>query len=106
MGGTMRLGSMEAKLAPNSLAARLYNKHVIKERHRHRFEVNPKYHAALKKKGLVSSGVHLKDQRLVEFVELPKHRFFIGTQAHPEFKSRFLEPHPLFSLPGGLPVEC
>ncbi|MDP1706688.1 MAG: CTP synthase [bacterium] len=96
MGGTMRLGSMEAKLAPNSLAARLYNKHVIKERHRHRFEVNPKYHAALKKKGLVISGVHLKDQRLAEFVELPNHRFFIGTQAHPEFKSRFLEPHPLF----------
>lgn len=96
MGGTMRLGAMEAKLTPNSLAARLYNKLVVKERHRHRLEVNPKYHAALKKKGMIISGFHIKDKRLAEFIELPKHRFFIGTQAHPEFKSRFLEPHPLF----------
>ncbi|HXF44474.1 MAG TPA: CTP synthase [Candidatus Paceibacterota bacterium] len=95
-GGTMRLGTYRATLDKDSLVRRLYGVDVISERHRHRYEVNPKYHDVLKKHGLVLSGFNLPDKRLVEFIELPKHKFFIATQAHPEFKSRFLNPHPLF----------
>ncbi len=92
----MRLGTYKATLAKNSLAHRLYGVSPISERHRHRYEVNPKYHKILKKRGLVLSGLNLPDKRLVEFIELPEAKFFIATQAHPEFKSRFLNPHPLF----------
>ncbi len=95
-GGTMRLGTYRATLLKNSLAERLYGVNPISERHRHRYEVNPKYHDILRKHGLIFSGLNLPDKRLVEFIELPNHKFFIATQAHPEFKSRFLNPHPLF----------
>lgn len=97
IGGTMRLGSAAAVLIKNSRVATLYGASRVAERHRHRYEVNPKYHEKFLKNGLILSGFNFSDRRLVEFIELPKHKFFIATQAHPEFKSRFLEPHPLFS---------
>lgn len=95
-GGTMRLGSFDVKLERNTLAHNLYGKERVQDRHRHRYEVNPRYHEVLRKHGLVFSGMSVADKRLVDLVELPKHRFFIATQAHPEFKSRLLNPHPLF----------
>ncbi|RLG51895.1 MAG: CTP synthase, partial [Thermoproteota archaeon] len=94
-GGTMRLGSYPAVLRPGTLVHKLYGRDVVYERHRHRYEVNPEYHGVLQEHGLVFSGMS-PDGRLVEFIELPEHPFFVGTQAHPEFKSRFLKPHPLF----------
>jgi len=74
------------------------NKNIILERHRHRYEVNPEFVNELEKKGLVFSGYHLRkdNTKLMEFIELPKHKFFVGTQAHPEFKSRLGNPSPLF----------
>ncbi len=98
MGATMRLGSYPAKLQENTLAYELYGEKLIYERHRHRYEVNNKYRQALQDSGLVISGTS-PDGELVEFVELPKsvHPYFIATQAHPEFKSRPDEPHPLFA---------
>ncbi len=96
MGGTMRLGSYPAKLKPGSIVQRAYGQEVIYERHRHRYEVNNKYRARLEEAGLVCSGTS-PDDRLVEFVELPDHPFFVATQAHPEFKSRPDRPHPLFA---------
>jgi CTP synthase len=95
-GGTMRLGSYPAKLVPGTIVQRAYGQEVIYERHRHRYEVNNKYRARLEEAGLVCSGTS-PDDRLVEFVELPGHPFFVGTQAHPEFKSRPDRPHPLFA---------
>ena len=95
-GATMRLGSQSIILQRDSLAARLYGKTRITERHRHRFEVNPKYHKLLTARGMRLSGFMATDRRLVEFIELPDHPFFVATQAHPEFTSRFLRPHPLF----------
>jgi CTP synthase len=94
-GGTMRLGSYVAQLVPGSQVAEAYDSVVVSERHRHRYEVNPHLRAALEKGGLLCSGVS-PDGRLVEFVELPGHPFWVGTQAHPEFKSRPDRPHPLF----------
>lgn len=94
-GNTMRLGSWPAKLTRGSLAYSLYKKEMVSERHRHRYEVNPKYIGALEKKGLVFSGVS-PDRRLMEFLELSGHPFFLATQAHPELKSRPLEPSPCF----------
>lgn len=95
-GATMRLGSYTAVLKEGSLVWKLYDKQqTASERHRHRYEVNPKYHEVLQKKGLIFSGTS-PDRRLVEFVELPKHKYFVATQAHPEFKSRPLKPTPLF----------
>lgn len=96
LGGTMRLGASEIILLKGSLAAKLYGRLKISERHRHRYEINPAYHEILKQHGLVFSGIASHDKRLVEFIELPKHKFFIATQAHPEFKSRLLKPNPLF----------
>ncbi len=93
--GTMRLGSYEAKLWENSLAAKLYWNTDITERHRHRYEVNPNYHEVLEEKGLTISGKS-PSRDLTEFVEIENHPFFIATQAHPEFKSRLESPHPLF----------
>ena len=75
---------------------RAYGEEVVYERHRHRYEVNNKYRSRLEEAGLVCSGTS-PDDRLVEFVELPGHPFFVGTQAHPEFKSRPDRPHPLFA---------
>ncbi|MFF0305781.1 CTP synthase [Streptosporangium sp. NPDC004379] len=98
MGGTMRLGLYPAKLTEGSLARRLYGKARAEERHRHRYEVNNSYRADLEKIGMVFSGLS-PDGRLVEYAELPAdvHPFFIGTQAHPEFRSRPTRAHPLFS---------
>ncbi|HET9443907.1 MAG TPA: CTP synthase [Acidimicrobiales bacterium] len=95
MGGTMRLGAYVAKLAPGSRVEKAYGEPVVFERHRHRYEVNPRYRHRLESAGLACSGTS-PDGRLVEFVELPEHPFWIGTQAHPEFKSRPDRPHPLF----------
>ncbi|HXQ59510.1 MAG TPA: CTP synthase [Acidimicrobiales bacterium] len=94
-GGTMRLGSYVAQLVPGSVVAEAYGSTVVSERHRHRYEVNPRFRPALEESGLLCSGVS-PDGRLVEFVELPGHPFWVGTQAHPEFKSRPDRPHPLF----------
>jgi CTP synthase len=94
-GGTMRLGAYPAELKKNTKTYALYGSEIISERHRHRYEVNPEYHEILEKNGLIFSGMS-PDSRLVEFIELPKHIFFIGTQAHPEFKSSLLKPAPLF----------
>ena len=98
MGGTMRLGSYPASLRPGSLVAEAYGTTEVAERHRHRYEVNNAYRDRLGKAGLVFSGTS-PDERLVEFLELDRqeHPFFVGTQAHPEFKSRPTRPHPLFA---------
>ena len=97
MGGTMRLGLWETALRPGSLAAQVYAGEVATERHRHRYEVNNAYRPALEAAGLVFSGTS-PDGRLVEIAELPRdvHPFFVGTQAHPEFRSRPTRAHPLF----------
>ena len=74
------------------------NKNIVLERHRHRYEVNPKFVDELEKKGLVFSGYHLREDgtELMEYIELPKHTFMISTQSHPEFKSRLENPSPIF----------
>lgn len=95
-GNTMRLGDFNAELKKGTLVHKLYGQDKIVERHRHRYEVNPFYEAALEKAGLVFSGKN-PERDLVEFIELAHHPFFVGTQAHPEFKSRPLTPHPLFA---------
>jgi CTP synthase len=95
MGGTMRLGAYPAMLAPGSKVAHAYGKEVVSERHRHRYEFNPKYRARFEDSGFVCSGTS-PDGRLVEFIELSSHPFWVGTQAHPEFKSRPDHPAPLF----------
>lgn len=97
LGGTMRLGSYPAKLTAGSIAAQTYGNTVIEERHRHRYEVNPVYREQLETAGLVVSGVS-PDGNLVEVVELLRdvHPYYVGTQAHPEFKSRPTAAHPLF----------
>ncbi|HVE46574.1 MAG TPA: CTP synthase [Acidimicrobiales bacterium] len=104
MGGTMRLGSYVARLLPGSVIEKAYGEPVVYERHRHRYEVNPRYRHRLEAAGLVCSGTS-PDDRLVEFVELPGHPCWIGTQAHPEFKSRPDRPHPLFFELVGAAVE-
>jgi CTP synthase len=95
-GGTMRLGVYPARLRPGSQVAAAYGEPFVYERHRHRYEFNPRYRRRLEDAGLVASGTS-PDDRLVEFVELESHPFWIGTQAHPEFKSRPDRPHPLFA---------
>ena len=95
MGGTMRLGSYPCKLEPGTLAYKAYGKEIIDERHRHRYELNNFYRAALSDYGLVFSGT-LPDGYLVEIIELRDHPWFVATQFHPEFKSRPNRPHPLF----------
>jgi CTP synthase len=95
LGGTMRLGAWDCRLVDGTLAARIYGKLDISERHRHRYEVNPDYVQQLEAAGLIISGTNPK-RGLVEMIELPEHPFFVATQAHPEFKSRPLTPHPLF----------
>ncbi|MDQ3505626.1 MAG: CTP synthase [Actinomycetota bacterium] len=98
MGGTMRLGSYVAELAPDSLVAQAYAETKVHERHRHRYEVNNAYRKQLEAVGMHFSGLS-PDGRLVEFAELDRelHPFFVGTQAHPEFMSRPTRPHPLFA---------
>jgi len=95
-GGTMRLGAYPAQLKKSTKVWELYNKKdVVYERHRHRYEVNPAFIQKLEEKGLIFSGVS-PDRKLMEFLELKDKKFFVATQAHPEFKSRFGKPAPLF----------
>jgi len=106
-GATMRLGTYPCELKSGSVAHNAYRKAefekkvlkngdiLIEERHRHRYELNNDYRERLEAKGLVMSGIN-QERNLVEIVELPKHKFYVGTQFHPEFKSRPLQPHPLF----------
>jgi CTP synthase len=96
LGGTMRLGSYEAKLKDNSLIRKIYRSKTIEERHRHRYEVNIAFKDQFEKKGMIFSGLS-PDNKLPEIIELKNHPWFIGVQFHPEFKSRPLAPHPLFS---------
>ena len=96
MGGTMRLGAWTCLLEPGSLAANSYGKTEISERHRHRYEFNREYEALLTGAGLNITGT-TPDGTYVEIVEIPGHPFFLGCQFHPEFKSKPLEPHPLFA---------
>jgi CTP synthase len=95
LGGTMRLGLYPCRLMPNTLTSKLYEKEVVYERHRHRYEFNNAYRNSFIDSGYVISGTS-PDGRLVEIIELPSHPFFIATQFHPEFQSRPNRPHPLF----------
>jgi len=97
MGGSMRLGLYKAALTPGSIVAGVYGSTEISERHRHRYEVNNNYRDQISSAGLVFSGI-FKERDLVEFVELPRdvHPYYVGTQAHPELRSRPTRPHPLF----------
>jgi len=95
-GGTMRLGAYDADIIEGSKIFYLYNNsNKVSERHRHRYEVNPEYHKILEEKGLIFSGTS-KNGELVEFIELPRHDYFVATQAHPELKSKLEQPAPLF----------
>jgi CTP synthase len=96
LGGTMRLGLYEAKLKEDSLVKKIYKSKLIQERHRHRYEVNINYKDQFEKNGMIFSGLS-PDNKLPEIIELKNHPWFIGVQFHPEFKSRPLSPHPLFS---------
>ena len=96
LGGTMRLGLYDAVLKNNSLISKIYSEKKIKERHRHRYEVNIKYKDNFEKKGLIFSALS-PDGTLPEIIELKNHPWFVGVQFHPEFKSRPFTPHPLFS---------
>jgi CTP synthase len=95
MGGTMRLGAYVAQLKPKSQVSVIYGEDVVSERHRHRYEFNSRYRAKFEDTNFVCSG-ESPDGRLVEFIELKDHPFWVGTQAHPEFKSRPDRPAPLF----------
>ncbi len=95
-GGTLRLGAYECKLLPGSKAAKVYGKPVISERHRHRYEFNLKFQKDLEAKGLIFSGLW-KERGLMEIVEVKDHPYMLGSQFHPEFKSRPHRPHPLFA---------
>jgi len=96
LGGTMRLGLYEAKLRHNSLIHKIYKSRSILERHRHRYEVNANLKNKFENKGMIFSGMS-PDNKLPEIIEIKNHPWFIGVQYHPEFKSRPLSPHPLFS---------
>ncbi len=95
VGGTMRLGAYDCKLLPDTRAAKAYKSLLVSERHRHRYEVNNDYRDRLQAAGLLISGTS-PDGSLVEVIELPDHPWFVGVQCHPEFKSKPIEPHPLF----------
>lgn len=94
-GGTMRLGAYPCELKKDSRVKLIYGKKTISERHRHRFEFNNKYLSQFEDAGMKAAGVN-PDTKLVEIVEIPSHRWFVGVQFHPEYKSRVEEPHPLF----------
>ncbi len=96
LGGTMRLGSYTCRLTPGSLAARIYGTLEIEERHRHRYEFNQEYESCLSQAGLLLSG-KTPDGKFVEIAELPGHPWYVAVQFHPEFKSKPLQPHPLFA---------
>jgi CTP synthase len=95
MGGTMRLGVYPCQLVPGSKAAKAYGVSAVSERHRHRWEFNNSYRQLFEQNGMVFSGLS-PDKRLVEIAELADHPFMLGSQFHPEFKSRPNRPHPLF----------
>ena len=97
LGGTMRLGAQEVELKADSLAAKIYGKTQIKERHRHRYEVNNHFLPKLEQAGLVIGGVSSGSERLVETIELPNHPWFFASQFHPEFTSNPRQGHPLFT---------
>lgn len=94
-GGTMRLGAYPCHIKPNTKAYSIYKSELVFERHRHRYEFNPKYVPILQEKGLIVSGVY-KSKNLPEIIEIPSHPWFIACQFHPEFKSKPFNPHPLF----------
>ena len=94
-GGTMRLGAYDCELKTGTKTYNAYRKKKVSERHRHRYEVNNRYRSRLEKNGMVFSGVN-KDLDVVETIELTNHPWFVGTQFHPEFKSRISRAHPLF----------
>ena len=94
-GGTMRLGAYECKIKPGTISFKSYQKDLVSERHRHRYELNNNYREILEKKGLIMAGIN-PGKDLVEIIEVKNHPFFVATQFHPEFKSRPLKPHPLF----------
>ena len=94
-GGTLRLGNYECEIKKGTLAYKDYKQTNILERHRHRYEFNNKYKKILEDNGMVFSGINKKSD-LVEIIELPKHKHFIASQFHPEFKSRPTKAHPLF----------
>lgn len=94
-GGTMRLGSWACELQPDSIVSRVYGKDQIMERHRHRYEFNNTYKEEIEKYGMKATGIN-PDTGLVEVVELPDHKWFVGVQYHPEYKSTVANPHPLF----------
>jgi CTP synthase len=104
MGGTMRLGAWPCKLEPGSFAAKAYGKTDISERHRHRYEFNRDYEKTLTNAGLRITG-RTPDENYVEIIEAPEHPWFLGCQFHPEFKSKPLEPHPLFAAFIGAAIE-
>ena len=95
LGASMRLGSYPCYIKEKSLASKVYKKKLIHERHRHRYEVNPKYRSFIEKKGLVFSGFS-KDKKLLEIIENKNHKWFLGVQFHPELKSKPFKPHPIF----------
>ena len=94
-GGTMRLGLYSCAIKPNTKAAEIYQKDVIEERHRHRYEFNNHYLKDFQNEGMVFSGIHEK-QNLVEILELPSHPWFVAVQFHPEYKSTVANHHPIF----------
>jgi CTP synthase len=95
-GGTMRLGAYSCQLKKGTVASQLYGKDLVRERHRHRYEFNNKYLADFEKKGMIASGIN-PESKLVEIIEIPAHRWFIGIQFHPEYHSTVMNPHPLFT---------
>ena len=95
LGATMRLGSYPCHIKPNSLASKIYKRKIINERHRHRYEVNPKFRSLIEKSDLLFSGFS-KDKKLLEIVENKKHKWFLAVQFHPELKSKPFKPHPIF----------
>jgi CTP synthase len=94
-GGTMRLGGYSCKIEKNSHAHAAYGRTEITERHRHRYEFNNAYHATFEKAGMKATG-HNPETGLVEIVEIPAHKWYVGVQFHPEYSSTVLHPHPLF----------
>ena len=94
-GGTMRLGSYQCDIVEGTKVSNAYKQKIIFERHRHRYEVNNYYRELLEKNGMILSGLN-KELEVVEMIELKNHPWFIGTQAHPEFKSQPISAHPLF----------
>jgi CTP synthase len=94
-GGTMRLGAYPCVLNKKSTSYKAYGQKNISERHRHRYEFNNAYREQFEKAGMILAGLS-PDNKLVEIIEIKDHPFFVGTQFHPEFKSRPLKPHPLF----------